>query len=199
MLGRRFEEALVYAAHLHRRQTRKGSRTPYIAHLLAVASLVLESGGDEDEAIAALLHDAAEDQGGRATLEEIRLRFGERVAAIVEECSDTFETPKPPWEERKRAYLKHLRTASPAARRVSLADKLHNARSLLRDYHREGERIWARFTGGRRGTLWYYRSVAEVFRTTGDDEYTRELGRVVAELERLAGTNPRSKSPGRGQ
>ncbi len=186
MLGERFEQALVYAARLHAHQERKGSGVPYIAHLLAVAALVLEDGGDEDEAIAALLHDAAEDQGGLATLEDIRRRFGARVADIVAACSDTFVTPKPPWKARKTAYLEHLRDAPPSVRRVSLADKLHNARALLRDYRREGERTWARFTGGREGTLWYYRTLVEVFQATGEDAHTRELARTVAELERLA-------------
>ena len=194
MLGERFEDALVYAARLHREQTRKGSRVPYLAHLLAVAALVLEAGGDEDEAIAALLHDAVEDQGGYATLEAIRVRFGERVAGIVEACSDAFVTPKPPWRERKETYLEHLRHASPEARRVSLADKLHNARSLLLDYRREGEATWGRFNGGKAGTLWYYRSVAEIFRATGDDPHTQELQRVVEELERLS-TQPTTRPP----
>ncbi len=186
MLGERFEQALVYAARLHARQERKGSGVPYIAHLLAVAALVLEDGGDEDEAIAALLHDAAEDQGGLATLEDIRRRFGARVADIVAACSDTLVTPKPPWKARKTAYLEHLRGAPPEARRVSLADKLHNARALLRDYRREGESTWARFTGGREGTLWYYRALVEVFQTFGENAHAQELARTVAELERLA-------------
>ena len=186
MLGARFEAALVYAAQLHRRQARKGSRTPYIAHLLAVAALVLEGGGDEDQAIAALLHDAVEDQGGYETLEAIRERFGERVAGIVAGCSDAFVTPKPPWRARKEAYLAHLREAPPEVRRVSLADKLHNARCLLRDYRREGEATWARFNGKREGTLWYYRALVEAFQATGDDEQTRELARVVGTLEALA-------------
>jgi len=189
MLGERFEQALVYAARLHARQQRKGSGVPYIAHLMAVSALVLEAGGDEDEAIAALLHDAAEDQGGVATLAEIRKRFGARVADIVAACSDTFVTPKPPWKARKAAYLEHLRGAAPAVRRVSLADKLHNARALLRDYRREGEQTWTRFTGGREGTLWYYRALADIFQATGKDAHTQELARTVSELERLAAKN----------
>ncbi len=187
MLGARFEAALVYAAQLHRQQVRKGSQTPYLAHLLAVTALVLEAGGDEDEAIAALLHDAVEDQGGYQTLDEIRERFGARVADIVAACSDAFVTPKPPWRERKEAYLAHLKDAPPEVRRVSLADKLHNARALLRDYRRDGEATFARFNGGREGTLWYYRSLVEVFQGTGDDDQTQELARVVATLHDLAG------------
>ncbi|GAB4530232.1 MAG: HD domain-containing protein [Anaerolineales bacterium] len=185
-LGKRFEGALAYAARLHRQQTRKGSQTPYIAHLLAVTALVLEAGGGEDEAIAALLHDAVEDQGGYQRLEDIRTRFGGRVADIVAACSDAFVTPKPPWRERKEAYLAHLKDAPPEVRRVSLADKLHNARSLLRDYRRQGEVTFERFNGGRDGTLWYYRALAEIFQATDDDDLSRELVRVVEKLEALA-------------
>ncbi len=185
-LGTRFEHALVYAARLHADQVRKGSQVPYIAHLLAVSALVLENGGNEDEAIAALLHDAVEDQGGYAQLDEIKARFGVQVAEIVAACSDSFVIPKPPWRERKEAYLLHLQKSPPSVRRVSLADKLHNARALLRDYRQEGERTWARFNGGREGTLWYYHRLVEVFQTTGSDPLTEELARVVETLEQLA-------------
>jgi GTP pyrophosphokinase len=185
MLSERFATALTLAASLHRAQRRKGTTIPYIAHLLAVAGLVLEHGGDEDEAIAGLLHDAVEDQGGAATLAEIERRFGSRVAAIVVGCSDTDTTPKPPWRARKEAYLTHLDSASASVRLVSAADKLHNARSLLADYRQIGEALWPRFTGGRDGTLWYYRALLERYRTHGDGPLVAELGRVVAELERL--------------
>jgi (p)ppGpp synthase/HD superfamily hydrolase len=162
-LSDRFGQALLFAFQLHQRQQRKGSQTPYIAHLLGVTALVLEDGGDEDEAIAALLHDAPEDQGGLATLEEIRQRFGERVAGIVDGCTDTYETPKPPWRQRKEDYLTHLRTATPSIWRVSLADKLHNARTILVDLHSQGGQVWQRFNGGKAGSLWYYRSLVQTF------------------------------------
>ena len=132
-LTNRFEEALVYATQLHSHQTRKRTGTPYIAHLLSVTALVLEAGGEEDEAISALLHDAVEDQGGKKTLKEIQRRFGNKVAEIVLSCTDAYIFPKPPWQERKESYIAHLKEASPESKRVSLADKLHNARSILRD------------------------------------------------------------------
>jgi len=185
-LSTRFEEALIYAVRLHAHQTRKGTGTPYVAHLLAVASIVLEHGADEDEAIAALLHDAAEDQGGRATLDEIRDRFGERVAEIVAGCTDSWTTPRPAWRRRKEATIAHLRTASASVRLVSAADKLHNARTILADYRTLGEAVWSRFNGGREGTLWYYRSLVDVMQDTGPAPIIEELARVVAELERLA-------------
>lgn len=188
-LTRRFEEALVYAAQLHSAQERKVSGVPYVAHLLAVASLVLEHGGTEDEAIAALLHDAIEDQGGAATREEIRRRFGDDVTAIVEGCSDADTVPKPPWRARKEAYLAHLPTASPSVRMVSAADKLHNCRSILADYRQLGESVWERFKGGRDGTLWYYRSLLDAYRASGSTALVEELARVVEEIERLAGVS----------
>lgn len=189
VLTERFAKAFDYAFHLHRHQVRKGTPVPYIAHLMAVASLVIENGGDEDEAIAALLHDAVEDQGGQATLAEIRRQFGDRVAEIVWSNSDTDEIPKPPWRERKENYLKHLRSAPPSVLLVSAADKLHNARAILSDYRRFGEAVWARFRGSREGTLWYYRSLVEIFGQTGPQGLADELARVVQELEELAGSS----------
>ena len=186
MLSSRFEAALVFAARLHAGQLRKGTPVPYIAHLLAVASLVLEQGGDEDEAIAALLHDAAEDQGGAATLAEIRRRFGDAVADIVAACTDAWTTPKPPWRGRKEAYLARLPHASAAAHLVSAADKLHNARTILADYRRLGEALWSRFDGGREGTLWYYGALVEALRAAGPTPLVEELERIVTEIERLA-------------
>jgi len=185
-LGARFDEALAFAARLHRDQLRKGTEIPYVSHLLAVAGIALENGANEDEAIAALLHDAVEDQGGAPTLVEIRRRFGEAVADIVAGCTDTDEVPKPPWRGRKEAYVAHVASASPSVRLVSAADKLHNARSILADYRRHGERIWKRFAGGREGTLWYYRALVDAFRTHGETPLVDELARTVAELERLA-------------
>jgi (p)ppGpp synthase/HD superfamily hydrolase len=186
MLTGRFEEALVYATQLHAGQNRKRSYVPYVAHLLAVTALVLEDGGDEDQAIAALLHDAVEDQGGLATLEEIRKRFGEYVAAIVVGCTDAFSIPKPPWRQRKEKYIASLRHADPAVRRVSLADKVHNARSTLRDLTREGETVWARFNGGKEGTLWYYHELIDAFEGFGSTYLLEVFKRTVSEIERLS-------------
>jgi GTP pyrophosphokinase len=187
VLTSRFDDALVYARQLHDAQVRKGSGTPYIGHLLAVAALVLEQGGSEDEAIAALLHDAVEDQGGAATREEIRRRYGDPVVAIVDGCTDADREPKPPWRQRKEEHLAHLTTASPSVRLVVTADKLHNARSILTDYRRHGEAIWDRFRGGRDGTLWYYRAMADALRAAGPPPLIDELDRTVTELEQLAG------------
>ena len=186
-LGPRFEQALVLAARLHREQKRKQTAIPYVSHLLAVAGLALEHGATEDEAIAALLHDAVEDQGGAATRELIRNRFGDAVADIVSGCSDAEGPPKPPWRARKEAYLAHLAEASPSVRLVSLADKLHNARCILADYRVCGEAVWQRFSGGREGTLWYYRALVEAFAAHGRTRLLDELQRVLAELDELVG------------
>ncbi len=185
-LSARFTDALAYATELHARQRRKGTDIPYIAHLLGVTALVLEDGGDEDEAIAALLHDAVEDQGGLPTLAAIRERFGDRVAEIVLGCTDAHTHPKPPWYARKERYIAHVRHASPAVRRVSLADKLHNVRAILHDQRQIGDAVFARFAGGKRGTLWYYRALAEVFTETHSGPNAAELDRAVTEMERLA-------------
>jgi (p)ppGpp synthase/HD superfamily hydrolase len=182
-LTRRFAEALQYSFLLHGQQKRKQSEVPYFTHLMSVASLVLENGGDEDQAIAALLHDAVEDQGGIPTLEEIRSKFGERVAGIVEDCSDAFEVPKPPWKGRKEQYLARIPNHSKEARLVSLADKVHNARSILVSLQYEGDQAWERFNGGREGTLWYYHRLADIYRQFGDTPLTRELTRLVAEMD----------------
>jgi (p)ppGpp synthase/HD superfamily hydrolase len=183
-LTERFEEALGFAARLHAEQKRKGTEIPYVAHLLAVASIALEHGADEDEAIAALLHDAVEDQGGAETREEIRRRFGDRVAEIVDGCSDTDVSPKPPWRVRKEAYVAHVRSAPPSVRLVSMSDKLHNARSILSDYRACGELLWGRFSATREETLWYYRSLVDAYRAAGPSSLADELDLVVTELER---------------
>jgi len=193
-LSRRFSEAMLFAAELHAEQERKGSGAPYAAHLLSVAGLAMENGADEDEAIAALLHDAVEDQGGAATREEIRRRFGAPVAEIVAGCSDTDQTPKPPWRDRKEACLAHLGHASPSVRLVSACDKLDNVRSLIAAYRRLGEPLWDRFRGGRDGTLWYHRSVVEVLKAAGTTPLVEELDRTVHELENLVGHNPAKKA-----
>jgi (p)ppGpp synthase/HD superfamily hydrolase len=187
-LSVRFEEALILAVRWHAGQMRKETTIPYIAHLLGVASIVLEQGADEDEAIAALLHDAVEDQGGAVALGEIRRRFGDGVAEIVAGCTDAWTTPKPPWRERKEAYIAHLRQASASVRLVSAADKLHNARAILADYRALGEALWGRFNGGKAGTLWYYRALVETLRATDSTPLVEELDRVVSEIEHLART-----------
>ena len=182
----RFEQALVYACHVHGGQTRKETTIPYIGHLLGVASLVIEDGGDEDEAIAALLHDAVEDQGGKPRLDDIRARFGDRVARIVEGCTDADTVPKPEWFPRKRCYVRHLRSAPPEVLRVSCADKLHNARAILADYRTLGDALFPRFKGGKDGTLWYYACLVNVFRERRPEGLAEELERVVRELRRQA-------------
>ncbi|MGA7917192.1 MAG: HD domain-containing protein [Candidatus Acidiferrales bacterium] len=191
-LTARFHRALVYAARLHARQFRKGTSRPYIGHLLGVTSIVLTHGGDEDEAIAALLHDAVEDQGGKPRLREIRRKFGARVARIVDGCTDSDVEPKPPWLERKTEYLRHLRHANSSVRLVSAADKLYNARETLEDLRRHRDALWKRFKGGKQGTLWYYREVAKILRGRGPKALAAELDRVVRELTRAA--KSRSKS-----
>lgn len=202
VLTPRFGAALAYACELHAGQPRKRAadeptaEIPYVSHLLAVAALVLEHGGDEDEGVAALLHDGPEDQGGRATLEEIRRRFGERVAGVVEAMTDTFESPKPAWGERKRAYVRHLREGDPddSALLVCAADKVHNVASILRDHRRIGARVWKRFTGDREGTLWYYTELLAILRERQGERW----GALVDELERLLG-ELRSSSAGEGR
>lgn len=187
-LSPRFESALIYAALIHAHQQRKETGIPYLSHLLAVAAIALEHGATEDEAIGALLHDAGEDAGGEGRIADIRLRFGDAVAAIVAGCTDTVIAPKPPWRARKEAYLAHLPAAPASVRLVSASDKLHNARALLRDYRKLGESLWPRFSGGKDGTLWYYRALVAAYRKAGDNgELVDELDRVVSELESLAG------------
>jgi (p)ppGpp synthase/HD superfamily hydrolase len=188
-LSTRFEEALVFATQLHAGQTRKGTTIPYISHLLAVTAIVLEHGGNEDEAIAALLHDSIEDQGGASTREELRRRFGDGVVEIVDGCTDADVMPKPPWRERKEAYIAHISLASAPVRLVSAADKLHNARAVLEDYRIVGEALWKRFNGGKEGTLWYYRAAVDALRKAGMSPLIEELDRVVSEIECLAEDN----------
>jgi len=188
-LGPRFLRAFQFAAEKHASQTRKASTIPYIAHLMGVASLVLEAGGDEDLAIAALLHDVVEDCGGAPMLKPVRRRFGARVAKVVDGCTDADTYPKPPWRERKENYLRHLAAADADTRLVSAADKLNNVRSILSDYREVGELVWARFQGGREGTLWYYRSLRDEFLRHAPNRITRDLELAVNELESLVGQN----------
>jgi len=183
----RFDEAVRYAREVHAQQTRKGTRTPYIAHLLGVSSIVLDDGGNEDEAIAALLHDAAEDHGGRPRLDDIRSRFGDGVATIVEDCTDSWETPKKPWAERKRAYAEHARTLPPPSLRVSVADKVHNTYAILRDLRNEGESVWERFNAAPDDVISYYQLLVRAYREAGGGKLVDELERIVRGIEREMG------------
>ena len=184
MLSERFVDAVRYATRIHGGQTRRDR--PYVAHLLRVAGLVLEDGGTEDEAIGALLHDAAEDQGGYARLRKIRQRYGDGVAAIVDACTDSYEDPPPPWRARKECYVEHLHEVSPSALRVSLADKVDNVRTLLHDMpdrsparapaaipHEEGAEV-----------CWYYASLARRFTVLLPGARADELSRLATELAR---------------
>ncbi|MFZ0940999.1 MAG: HD domain-containing protein, partial [Candidatus Sulfotelmatobacter sp.] len=184
----------LFAADKHAKQVRKASTTPYIAHLMGVAALALEYGGDEDIAIAALLHDVVEDCGGAPMLQEVKQKFGPRVAKIVDGCTDSDTFPKPPWRERKENYLRHLKDADAETRLVSAADKLNNVRSILSDYREVGESIWERFNGGRDGTLWYYRALLEEFQRGKPNRLIRELELAVRELEGIMATKGRSLS-----
>jgi (p)ppGpp synthase/HD superfamily hydrolase len=189
----RFLDALDYAVRLHGTDVRKATSIPYVAHLLGVCSLVLLDGGTEDEAIAALLHDALEDHPKETSREIIKNRFGYKVLAIVEACTDTPTDykggDKPPWRPRKEEYLKHLEKASPEQLRVALADKLDNVRSLLSDYRQIGEPVWKRFNAGKQDQLWFFRRLTEVFRTAGAAGFLlMEFKRTVSGLEREVGT-----------
>jgi (p)ppGpp synthase/HD superfamily hydrolase len=185
-LSPRYTDALALACELHRDQTRKGTPIPYLAHLLAVSALALEHGATEDEAIAALLHDAVEDQGGLPTEARIRTQFGDAVADIVMGCTDAVVIPKPPWRERKEQYIAHLAHASPSILLVSACDKLHNARAILGDYRTLGEALWPRFSGGRDGTLWYYRTLVAAFGARIPAALAIDLSLTVSTLDSLA-------------
>ncbi|MFZ0806492.1 MAG: HD domain-containing protein [Candidatus Sulfotelmatobacter sp.] len=194
LLGPRFLKAFLFAAEKHKHQTRKASSIPYVAHLMGVASLVLEAGGDEDLVIAALLHDIVEDCGGAPMLKEVRRRFGSRVAKVVDGCTDSDTYPKPPWRERKDKYIAHLKTENDDTRLVSAADKLNNVRSILSDYGVIGEDIWLRFNGGREGTLWYYRTLLDEFLCRPPNRITRDLELAVNQLESLVARDSNMKS-----
>lgn len=189
LLSPRFHFALGYASQLHAAQSRKGTTIPYAAHLLGVASLVLEHGGSENQAIAALLHDAAEDCGGSARLREIRGMFGDEVADIVEVCTDSFEDPKPAWKPRKEAYLARLgkKSADDAALLVSLADKVHNARAIVRDHKVSGDAVWKRFTAQKHETSWYYKALAGIFTGITTEPLADELRELAEEIATRAG------------
>ena len=193
-LGLNFERALSYALHVHGGHVRKGTEVPYFSHLMAVSATVIESGGSEDEAIAALLHDAVEDQGGRPRLNDIRDRFGGDVADIVEACTDSLDSaagePKKDWMERKRGYLRGLPNKTGAILRVSAADKLHNARAIYRDAKSGGKPFWERFskpheTNTIERTIAYYSALYSIFRKVHETPVTAELGAAVAALDTL--------------
>lgn len=187
MFSDRFFTAVRYAADAHAGQLRKGTTVPYFGHLMGVASIVIDAGGGEDEAIAALLHDAAEDAGGRGRLDDIRSKFGERVARIVESCTDAWETPKPPWMERKRVYVEHAKSLAPDELRVSAADKVHNAYAILRDLRNNGDSVWQRFKAPPSDVLWYYESLVKAYREAGGGPLVEELARIVRGIEREVG------------
>lgn len=196
--GAMFDEALLHASALHREQIRKGTDTPYLSHLLGVAALVWEAGGDEEQACAGLLHDSLEDQGDKTSHEDLLARYGSRVADTVRACSDTEILLKPPWRERKLAYLAHLESADADALLVSTADKLHNARSILSDLHSQGEQVWERFSAPREDQLWYYQALVEVLhRRTPGCPLVYELRLVVAAIG--ANPNPNNLNPPKDQ
>jgi GTP pyrophosphokinase len=186
-LTNRFDEAVAYARAVHAEQTRKVTGTPYLGHLIGVSSIVIDDGGNEDEAIAALLHDAAEDFGGRERLEDIRSRFGDAVAKIVEDCTDAWTTPKAPWAERKMKYVEHARTLDRSSLRVSAADKVHNSYAILRGLRTMGERVWERFNAGPDDVLAYYQSLVRAYREAGGGPLVDELERIVRGIEREMG------------
>ena len=182
-LGPKFEEALIFANRIHAQQKRKATGAPYMAHILGVTASVLEDGGSEEEAIAALLHDAAEDQGGEEILLTIREKFGEKVEQIVRECSDTLVSPKPPWKERKENHLHVVETALPETLRIMQADKVYNARNLQRTLIEQGPQTWQNFKGGREGTLWYFRQMHGLLSRTRSGYLIEELARLIEVLE----------------
>ena len=194
-LSPQFEKALTYATRIHGGQLRKKTRIPYIAHILGVSAISMEYGANETEAIAALLHDAVEDCGGAKRLRDIERKFGKKVARIVDGCTDTDRTPKPPWLERKKAYIAHVRHAPMPTKLVSASDKLHNVRAILMDYRKEGERLWSRFNAGKHGALWYYRSLVNAFTGKRIEPLVQELNRTLTQLEFLSNHGAQMKQP----
>ena len=186
-LSGRMDDAFTYARTVHAGQARKGTDTPYLSHLMGVSSIVLDDGGSEDEAIAALLHDAAEDHGGRERLGDIRARFGEKVAKIVEDCTDSWSTPKEPWIERKQAYVQHARKLPAPSLRVSVADKVHNTYAILRDLRNSGEAVWSRFSATPDDVMAYYERLVRAYREAGGGRLVDELDRIVRGIRREMG------------
>ena len=196
-LSPQFEKALTYATRIHGGQLRKKTRIPYIAHILGVAAIAMEYGANETEAIGALLHDAVEDCGGAKRLRDIERKFGKDVAKIVEGCTDTDQSPKPPWRDRKKAYVAHVRHAQMSTKLVSASDKLHNVRAILMDYRKEGERLWSRFNAGKQGALWYYRALVNAFsgKSRKLSGLVQELDRTLTQLELLSNNGAQVKKP----
>src|SRR6184192_1907084 len=185
-LSPQFEKALIYATRIHGGQLRKKTRIPYIAHILGVCAIAMEYGANEMEAIASLLHDAVEDCGGARRLRDIERKFGKDVAKIVQGCTDTDQTPKPPWLERKKSYVAHVRRAPMPTKLVSASDKLHNVRAILMDYRKEGEKLWSRFNRGKQGALWYYRALVNAFNGKRLQPLVQVTDRAVTKLELIS-------------
>ena len=186
MMSERFVDAVALANELHGGQNRKGTMVPYISHPLIVAGIVLQNGGGEEEAIAALLHDTVEDCGGKPVLSRIRERFGDKIAELVDGCSETHIQPKPPWRERKESYIESVRSANSSVRLISCADKIHNASSIISEYRKVGEQVWDRFKANKTETLWFYTSFIISMRASGESRpILDELVVVVEELKKL--------------
>ncbi len=195
-LSRKFEQALVYATRIHGGQLRKKTQIPYIAHIIGVTAIAMEYGANETEAIGALLHDAVEDCGGAKRLRDIERRFGKAVAKIVDGCTDTDQTPKPPWLMRKKGYIAHLKHAPVSTQLVSASDKLHNLRAILMNYRTDGDKLWSRFHGGKEGTLWYYAALLEAFSDAKRlAPLLAEIDRTLTALEALANNRRRVRRP----
>lgn len=192
-LSARFDQALQYAVIIHAHQERKVTGIPYVAHLLGVASIALEHGANEDEAIGALLHDAGEDAGGQGRIDDVRHRFGDAVADIVQGCSDALTTPKPEWRPRKEKYVAHLAKASASVRLVVAADKLYNARTMLRDLRRFGDALWSKFKSDKAGQLWYFRAIVTALQQGGKNDLVGELDTVVSQIEAEAASSSATK------
>jgi (p)ppGpp synthase/HD superfamily hydrolase len=186
-LTNKLDRAFGYAHEVHDGQFKKGTSVPYLGHLMGVSSIVLGDGGSEDEAVAALLHDAAEDHGGRARLDDIRSRFGDNVARIVEDCTDSWDTPKPSWLARKQAYIQRARTLPSPSLRVSIADKVHNTYGILRDLRNIGEKVWERYDVSADDVLAYYESLVRAYREAGGGRLVDELERIVRGIQREMG------------
>ncbi len=180
----RLADATAFALEIHADQVRKGTPLPYIGHLMSVAGLVLEHGGDEEMAISGLLHDAVEDQGAHQEA-AILARFGARVAGIVRDCTDADTLPKPPWKARKLAYLTHLEEVGPDALLVSACDKLHNCRAIGTDLRTHGVAVFSRFSASQADTLWMYGALAEVFTRRMPGPLAAELAEAVRTMQRL--------------
>jgi (p)ppGpp synthase/HD superfamily hydrolase len=190
---KKYKKALDYAFALHSNQYRKGTSIPYFTHLVSVSNNVIENGGNTDEVIAGLLHDAVEDQGGEKTLKLIKKRFGNKVGKIVEECSDTKITPKPPWLERKKKYLSGMKKSTQSSLFVSLCDKLHNATCIVNDYQRVGRKLWKRFNASPKQVYWYHNSLYKNFSKNlkGHKILKRNYYQIVNEMRKRV---PRKES-----